>query len=95
MKLLNRKRIWHTLLLWVVVLLIAVMTLFVHIPEAQGGQKWRLKVTFGLTSESACGTATFDTLTSCEATRDWFIEQSAWHGQNEYECVLDSQCPNT
>lgn len=94
MKLLNRKRIWHTLVLWVVVLLIAVMTLFVHIPEAHGGQKWRLQVTFGLLEQTQCGPDTFDTKPACEAFKAWVTEKAAWHGQNTYECVLDSQCPS-
>ena len=92
MKIVDRKRIWHTLVLWVTVLLIAVLTLFVHIPEAKG-EPWRMKVTFRLVNETRCAHYVFDTKTSCEASIAWFRTQSAWHGENTYECVLESECP--
>jgi len=82
--------------LWVVILFVAMLAVFVFVPEAEGKEPpkiWRMKVHYGLTDTTLCAHYDFETLDSCEKAKDWFVSVSAWHGQNTYQCVLDSQCP--
>ena len=51
-----------------------------------------MKVHYNLLDQTICADYIFDTLDSCEKSRDWFIKSTDWHGQNTYQCVLDSQC---
>jgi hypothetical protein len=61
-------------------------------PEAVE-QGWKLKIHYGLLDETICAVYNFDTLDSCERSRDWFVKITSWHGENTYTCVLDSECP--
>ncbi len=88
------ERIWPKLLSLLVIVAIVLATMLVHIPNAHGGQIWRMQVTFGQLGETICAHYEFDSLESCERAVAWFEKQAAWHGQNTYTCVLDSQCPN-
>lgn len=81
---------------WVIVLVIALLMVFVFVPEAGSETEekiWRMKVHYGLLDKTVCAHYNFDTLDSCEKTKDWFVAVTEWHGQNTYQCVLDSQCP--
>jgi len=60
---------------------------------AKAAESWRLKVHYKMVDETVCAHYVFDTEQSCVAARDWFILKSAWHGKNDYECILESQCP--
>ncbi len=60
---------------------------------AKAAESWRLKVHYKLTDETVCAIYIFDTKKACMDTKFWFEEESAWHGQNEYECILESKCP--
>ena len=85
------RREWNNILIWVTIALILVCLIS---PAAMSSEPWRMKVTFGMLQETQCAHYIFDTKESCEGAKAWFIEQAAWHGQNDYECVLDSQCPS-
>lgn len=85
----------NLLTLLVLVLGISMLTILgmaAHPPEA-GEPVWKMKIHYGLIDETICAVYTFDTLDSCERTKDWFVGVTSWHGENTYSCVLDSECP--
>ena len=61
--------------------------------SAEVPKVWKLKVYFGMTDQTMCAHYDFDNPDSCEAAKAWFVEQAAWHGQNSYRCILESECP--
>ena len=84
--------------LWVVILFAALLVMFAFFPEVGEATEteekiWRMKIHYGLLDKTVCAHYNFDTLDSCEKTKDWFVAVTEWHGQNTYQCVLDSQCP--
>jgi len=56
-------------------------------------ESWRLKVFFKMTGETVYAHYVFDTKKACTNAKLWFEKVSAWHGMNEYECVLESHGP--
>ena len=60
------------LLSLVFILFIALLMTFVYIP-ATGEDTWRMKVHYSLLDQTICADYIFDTLDSCEKSRDWFI----------------------
>ncbi len=97
MSMIDHHGIRKRLSFWVAVLLIALLMVFVFVPEVGEATEtekiWRMKVHYGLLDKTVCAHYNFDTLDSCEKTKDWFVAVTEWHGQNTYQCVLDSQCP--
>ena len=59
---------------------------------AEAGEAWKMEVHYTVTDERICAYYDFDTKDSCERAKDWFVEQAAWHGENRYQCILESQC---
>ena len=72
---------------------VLLVLLFFAMLMANAAESWRLKVHYKMVDETVCAHFIFDTENACIATRDWYEKVSAWHGHNEYECVLESQCP--
>ena len=105
MSLVDHQSIRKWLPLWVAILLAVLLVVFAFFPEVgeasdhvwevkEAEEKiWRMKIHYGLIDKTLCAHYTFDTLDSCEGTKDWFVFVTEWHGQNTYQCVLDSQCP--
>ncbi len=60
---------------------------------AEAGEAWKMEIHYTVTDERICAHYEFDTKDSCERTKDWFVEHTAWHGKNKYQCILESQCP--
>lgn len=60
---------------------------------AEASESWRMEVYYGMTEETLCAHFVFETRNSCILTKEWYEEMSAWHGQNRYRCILESQCP--
>lgn len=63
------------------------------LPSAIGNEAWRVKIHYGLTGETVCGMHRFPNEDSCNRAKDWFEQQSRWHADNTYQCVLESHCP--
>jgi len=61
--------------------------------EAAETWTWKLEVYYTATNERICAHYDFDTKDSCEQAKTWFVVHTAWHGKNEYQCILESQCP--
>lgn len=96
MSLVDYRSIQKWLTPFVVILGLVLLVVLAFVPEAKGTEPpkiWRMKIHYGLVDETICARYTFDTLDSCEGTKDWFVAVTSWHGENTYQCVLDSQCP--
>lgn len=77
---------------WILSAVLLVLLAF-SIFMAKAGESWRLKVHYKMTDETVCAIYVFDTEKACTGAKIWFEKESAWHGQNEYECILESKCP--
>ena len=77
---------------WALTAVLIVLLCFVMF-MAKAAESWRVKVHYKLIDKTVCAHYIFDTEQSCKDAKIWFEEISAWHGMNEYECVLESQCP--
>lgn len=100
----SRKQ-WNTLLIWVTIALILVCAFS---PAAWGQdfeftgpflkkvepERYRVLITFTMTDEKVCALPRHNVIESCKLQEETLQGMAAWHGQNIYECVLDSQCPS-
>lgn len=84
----NRRQ-WNNVVIWVVSALVLILLL----ASAPASESWKLQIHYSMTGETVCAHYDFDTEGSCTAAKIWFEEQSAWHGKNTYQCILESQCP--
>lgn len=75
------------------ILIVVVILLLWVIPHAKSSESWKMEIHYTVTDERICAHYDFDTKDSCERTKDWFVEHTAWHGKNKYQCILESQCP--